>query len=352
MANSLPEDGLPETGIETGGSATAPQYDRRKFFQTLGVGAGAATVYGLGAGEADGAIVVEAGDAREDDVYLIEEEPYAGLSDDQFVEQLDANMERDTQLVQQFLQVNEAERTEYIESLSAQDRTALFAALPFLVAMPQESEAEETVVQEQGTTRRGLLAAGVAGIAALGLGGSEAQAGKKSLIRTVAANNTSGRRTETRRQTPAERYEADLKAKLDALKANSELITNTDVALKYHNFDDGRRDYETIGEANARSRAALTDFNLIQNKRDSTRMVEVDGQRVQLPTRHTQLQRKQERRVKVGDRTVMGKMNYIVSDSRLVVDVNNNPIGLKIAKPLSIDADTAARRYTAYRSRY
>jgi hypothetical protein len=352
MANSVPEDGVPETGIETGGATETPQYDRRRFFQTLGAGAGAATVYGLGTNEADGAIVAEAGDAREDDVYLIEEEPHADLSDEQFAKQLDTEMERDAVLVAQLLQADQAKLGEHIESLSVEDRTALFAALPFLVMAPQEGEAEENVAQEQGVSRRGLLAAGVAGIAAMGLGASEAQGGKKSLIRTVAANNTSGRRTETRRQTPAERYEVDLRAKLDALKANSELITNTEVALTYHDFDDSRRDYETPDRARTRRGGALADFNLIQNKQRSTRMVEVDGQQVQLPTRHTQVQRKQERRVKVGDRTVMGKMNYIVSDTRLLRDANNNPIGLKIAKPLSINSNTAARRYTAYRGRY
>ncbi|PIQ76318.1 hypothetical protein COV83_03620, partial [Candidatus Peregrinibacteria bacterium CG11_big_fil_rev_8_21_14_0_20_49_14] len=87
MASSNPrEDGSQETGFETGASAQTPQYDRRKFFRTLGgIGAGAATVYGLGAGQADGQIT----EATEADMQaLMEEEPYPDLSPEEFAQKV------------------------------------------------------------------------------------------------------------------------------------------------------------------------------------------------------------------------------------------------------------------------
>ena len=349
MASSNPrEDGSQETGFETGASAQTPQYDRRKFFRTLGgIGAGAATVYGLGAGQADGQIT----EATEADMQaLMEEEPYPDLSPEEFAQKVHEESESDAELVQQFLQIHEAQKQEFLESLSAKDRTALFAALPMLFVPAHEENVEHT----QGSTRRKFLAAaGVAGLAALGLAGSAQAAEKKSLLRTVAANNTSGRRTERApRLTPEQQYKADLRAKLTALAATNPNISSVDIAMTYHDYDAGRRDYETIEESNARSDAAIADFNLIHSKEDSTRVVEVKGQQVQLPTRHSQWQRKQEQAVRVGNRTVMGKMNYIISDTYLLDDPDTNPIGLKISKPLSMDADMAERRFQAYKSRY
>jgi len=347
MASSNPrEDGPQETGFEAGASAQTPQYDRRKFFRTLGIGAGAATVYGLGAGQADGQIT----EATEADMQaLIEEEPYPDLSPEEFAEKLQKEAETDAQLVQQFLNVNNAQQQEFLESLSAKDRTALFAALPMLfVPAP-----EENVEHAQGSTRRKFLAAGVTGLAALGLAGSAQAAEKKSLLRTVAANNTSGRRTERApRLTPEQQYKADLRAKLTALAATNPNISSVDIAMTYHDYDSARRDFETPDQARERRRAAITDFNVIHNREDSTRMVEVEGQQVQLPTRHTQWQRKQEQAVRVGNRTVMGKMNYIIADTYLLTDPDTNPMGLKISKPLSMDADMAERRFQAYKSRY